>query len=125
MLRTELRRTYVDLFSTENNINNYGDVYSGAYNFNLTGVNNDYVEDLSNRTYISQCETLYIGGKMGIDSLKYTYGSYSNSIAFEMSGILLKEGNLPLNSGEITISERVLRQHRIIFTYKQNHPAKC
>lgn len=113
MLRTELRRTYVDLFSTENNINNYGDVYSGAYNFNLIGVNNDYVEDLSNRTYISQCETLYIGGKMGIDSLKYTYGSYSNSIAFEMSGILLKEGNLPLNSGEITISERVLNYLQI------------
>lgn len=113
MLRTELRRTYVDLFSTENTINNYGDVYSGAYNFNLIGVNNDYVEDLSNREYISQCETLYIGDKMGIDSLKYTYGSYSNNEAFEMSGILLKEGNLPLNSGEITISERVLNYLQI------------
>jgi hypothetical protein len=72
------------------------------------GVTPEYVDELSNREYISQCATLTIGGKMGTDSLKYTYGSYSNDLAFEMSGALIKEGRLPSASGEVTVSERVL-----------------
>ena len=49
----------------------------------------------------------------------------SDCIIDQNDYVLLKNINLGLSSSISVDYSNVLRQHRIIFTYKQNHPAKC
>lgn len=111
MVRTELRRTYYDNFTSSSSI--YIPNGCGGYNTMIKGLSEKDASDLEAEERVIQSARVYTSVYMGNDEFSYTYGAYENDTAYELSGIRLKEGAFPQKSGETAISELALSNMRI------------
>lgn len=113
MVRTELRRTYYDGFTSGNEGSIYITSSGGGYNFMYKGLSEEEAQNLASEEFVTQSARVYIDCYMGNEEFSYTYGAYENDLAYELSGIRLKAGAFPQKSGETAISELALSNMRI------------
>lgn len=112
MVRTELRRTYYDNYTSRSS-SIYIPNGCGGYNTIIKGLSEKDASELEAEERVTQSARVYTSCYMGNDEFSYTYGAYENDTAYELSGIRLKNGSFPSKRGETAISELALSNMRI------------
>lgn len=109
MVRTELRRTYFDNQSSFTTTQ-YDPSTCGRYNYIFYNISKETANEMAEEEIVEKSAYYYSAGYMGNSDCRYTAGCYPDTIAFDMSGSRLIEGELPNKSGEVAISEMVLER---------------